>query len=86
MGVGVVSPLLGRPCVDRRVDNGLRFAPQALSHIPDRGPSCRATTFEDLFLEVLKDTFDVEKRLVKALPKMAKAADDALQPGVYKNT
>jgi ferritin-like metal-binding protein YciE len=31
---------------------------------------------EDLFLEELKDIFDAEKRLLKALPKMAKAADD----------
>ena len=32
-------------------------------------------TLEDLFLDELKDLFDAEKRLVKALPKMAKAAD-----------
>ena len=30
---------------------------------------------DDLFLDGLKDVFDAEKRLVKALPKLAKAAD-----------
>jgi ferritin-like metal-binding protein YciE len=38
------------------------------------------TSLEDLFLHHLKDTYDAEKRLTKALPKMAKAASsDALQ-------
>lgn len=32
-------------------------------------------TLEDLFLDELKDLFDAEKRLVKALPKMAKGAE-----------
>jgi ferritin-like metal-binding protein YciE len=31
-------------------------------------------SLEDLFLEEVKDIYDAEKRLVKALPKMAKAA------------
>jgi len=31
---------------------------------------------EDLFLQYLKDTFDAEKQLTKALPRMAKAASD----------
>jgi len=31
-------------------------------------------TLEDLFLDELKDIFDAEKQLLKALPKMAKAA------------
>ena len=31
-------------------------------------------SLDDLFLEELKDIFDAEKRLTKALPKMAKAA------------
>jgi ferritin-like metal-binding protein YciE len=31
-------------------------------------------TLEDLFLHELKDIYDAEKRLLKALPKMAKAA------------
>jgi ferritin-like metal-binding protein YciE len=41
---------------------------------------------EDLFLEGLKDIFDAEKRLLKALPKMAKAADDeTLQAAFIKH-
>ncbi|HET6882084.1 MAG TPA: ferritin-like domain-containing protein [Pirellulales bacterium] len=32
------------------------------------------STLEDLFLNELKDIFDAEKRILKALPKMAKAA------------
>jgi ferritin-like metal-binding protein YciE len=35
-------------------------------------------TLDDLFLETLKDIYYAEKQLVKALPKMAKAADDPL--------
>jgi ferritin-like metal-binding protein YciE len=31
-------------------------------------------SLNDLFLEELKDTYDAEKQLIKALPKMAKAA------------
>jgi ferritin-like metal-binding protein YciE len=31
-------------------------------------------TFEDMLLEATKDIYDAEKRLLKALPKMAKAA------------
>lgn len=33
-------------------------------------------TFHDAFLDELRDAYDAEKQLVKALPKMAKAADD----------
>ena len=33
-----------------------------------------AQTLEDMLVETLRDTFDAEKQLVKALPKMAKAA------------
>lgn len=33
-----------------------------------------AKTLEDLFVEELKDVYDAEKRLTKALPKLAKAA------------
>jgi len=32
---------------------------------------------QDVFLEQLRDMYDAEQRLVKALPKMAKAASDA---------
>jgi ferritin-like metal-binding protein YciE len=39
-------------------------------------------TLDDLFLETLKDIYYAEKQLVKALPKMAKAAQDpALKQG-----
>ena len=31
-------------------------------------------TMEDLFLEVIRDLYDAEKQIVKALPKMIKAA------------
>lgn len=33
-----------------------------------------AKTLDDLFLEEIKDLYDAEKRLTKALPKLAKAA------------
>ncbi len=32
-------------------------------------------TFEDLFLDELKDIYDAEKRVLRALPKLAKSAD-----------
>jgi ferritin-like metal-binding protein YciE len=39
-------------------------------------------TLEDLFLDTLKDIYFAEKQIVKALPKMAKAAnDDKLRMG-----
>ena len=34
-----------------------------------------AQTLQDLLVETLRDTFDAEKQLIKALPKMAKAAN-----------
>lgn len=34
-----------------------------------------ATTLQELFVEELRDIYDGEKRLVRALPKMAKAAE-----------
>jgi ferritin-like metal-binding protein YciE len=33
------------------------------------------TNLDDVFLEVLKDTLDAEKQILKALPKMVKGAD-----------
>jgi ferritin-like metal-binding protein YciE len=33
------------------------------------------STLEDLFLQELKDVYDAEKQILKALPKMAKAVD-----------
>lgn len=35
-----------------------------------------ASNLEELFLHQLKDTFDAEKQITKALPKLAKAASD----------
>ncbi|MDX1963683.1 MAG: ferritin-like domain-containing protein [Pirellulales bacterium] len=36
----------------------------------------KLNTFDDLFLHELKDIYSAEKQLLKALPKMAKAADN----------
>ncbi|HET7537311.1 MAG TPA: ferritin-like domain-containing protein [Candidatus Didemnitutus sp.] len=38
--------------------------------------SRKITTLEELFVDELKDLYDAEKQLLKALPKMAKAADN----------
>jgi len=37
----------------------------------------KAGTLQDLYLEQLKDLYDAENQLIKALPKMAKAASSA---------
>jgi ferritin-like metal-binding protein YciE len=43
-------------------------------------------TLEDLFLDTLKDIYDAEKQIVKALPKMAKAAESPeLKAGFEKH-
>ena len=43
-------------------------------------------TFEDLFLNELRDIYSAEKQLIKALPKMAKAAQsDKLRAGFEKH-
>jgi ferritin-like metal-binding protein YciE len=43
-------------------------------------------TLEDLFLDTLKDIYFAEKQIVKALPKMAKAAQDPdLKAGFEKH-
>ena len=43
-------------------------------------------TLDDLFLDTLKDIYYAEKQIVKALPKMAKAATDPnLQAGFEKH-
>lgn len=39
---------------------------------------------QDLFMEQLRDMYDAEQRLVKALPKMAKAASDAQLRGGFE--
>ena len=35
-----------------------------------------ASNLDELFLDMLKDTYDAEKQLAKALPKLAKASTD----------
>jgi hypothetical protein len=40
---------------------------------PD-GPSIKIESMEDLFVEQVEDLYDAERRLVKALPKMAEAS------------
>ncbi len=42
-------------------------------------------TLEDLFVEQMRDIYDAEKQLVKALPKMAKAATSADLKTAFKN-
>lgn len=38
-------------------------------------------TLDDLFLDTLKDVYHAEKQILRALPKMAKAAEsDQLRP------
>jgi ferritin-like metal-binding protein YciE len=37
--------------------------------------AAKAKTLDDLFLETLKDIYYAERKILKALPKMAKAAD-----------
>src|SRR5262249_1795272 len=39
-----------------------------------RGLAMKFNNLQDVFLEQLRDMYDAEQRLVKALPKMAKAA------------
>jgi ferritin-like metal-binding protein YciE len=40
------------------------------------------SNLDDVFLEILKDTLDAEKQILKALPKMVKgAASEDLKPG-----
>lgn len=46
----------------------------------------KVDTLEELFLEEVRDLYDAEKQLVKALPKMAKAAaDDELQQAIREH-
>src|SRR6185369_7490496 len=39
-------------------------------------PMAEATTFHDAFIDELRDTYDAEKQLTKALPKLAKASSN----------
>jgi ferritin-like metal-binding protein YciE len=46
----------------------------------------KTKTLEDLFLDTLKDIYYAEKKILKALPKMAKAAqDEQLKAGFEKH-
>lgn len=42
-------------------------------------------TIEELFVHLLSDTYSAEKQLVKALPKLAKAAEDAKLRDAFTN-
>ena len=44
-----------------------------------------AKTLQNLFIEELRDIYDAEKRLTKALPKMARAADAAELQAAFTN-
>ncbi|HEX2727766.1 MAG TPA: ferritin-like domain-containing protein [Beijerinckiaceae bacterium] len=41
-------------------------------------------TLDDLFLEVLKDTYHAEKQILRALPRMAKAAESEQLRSAFK--
>ncbi len=43
-------------------------------------------TLKDLYIHELKDLYSAEQQLVKALPKMAKAASNKELAAVFKNT
>ncbi len=50
------------------------------------GSKASSSALEELFVDELKDIFDAEKQLVKALPKMAKAAtSDKLQGAISEH-
>jgi ferritin-like metal-binding protein YciE len=64
--------------LDRALQVGLLFAPRALArHTYDstrRNDMASNGTLHAAFIDELRDTYDSEKQLTKALPKMAKAA------------
>ena len=41
-------------------------------------------TLHDAFIDELRDTYDAEKQLIKALPKLARAASSAFFAGVMR--
>ena len=41
-------------------------------------------TIQELFVDLLKDTYDAEKQLVKALPNMAEAADSPVLKAAFE--
>ena len=47
---------------------------QSDSAVTRRGTMAQAGTLHDAFMDELRDTYDAEKQLIKALPKLAKAA------------
>ena len=48
--------------------------PRSAKHLHMRLTSLKVESVEDLFLEELRDLYDAENQLLKALPKMAEAA------------
>jgi ferritin-like metal-binding protein YciE len=47
------------------------------THLPGDSTMAETGTFHDAFIDELRDTYDAEKQLTKALPKLAKAATNA---------
>jgi len=54
----------------------MRFNPGTVSIQRTKERIMSASNLDELFLDLLKDTYDAEKQLSKALPKLAKAACD----------
>ena len=44
----------------------------------------RLTTLQDLLIEELKDLYDAEKQILKALPKMAKQSSSEQLAGAFR--
>lgn len=59
---------------------------RGISNQPLTHPKSHMKTLKDLFLDGLADMYDAEQRIVKALPKMAKAAtSDALKEAIQSH-
>src|SRR5687768_13967864 len=66
-------------CLGMRTPAGIWFAINTLGSatiISKRSTEMSIASLEDLFIHELRDVLDAERQLVKALPKMAKAASD----------
>jgi ferritin-like metal-binding protein YciE len=58
--------------IESSIDIPSVVRPNGISH--EKEDIMASETLEDLLIETLRDTYNAEKQLVKALPKMAKAA------------
>ena len=73
--------------------HGIKVAPNFLRTIPTKSPASfesfsamKLNSLEDLLVHELKDLYSAEKQLLKALPKMAKAAtNEELKAGFEKH-